>query len=95
VFEVYDMASKQKYDLALLVRLSSLNEIVGQRLNGPWPFLKEDLACDIWETVEMVRLPDLLLFQLGGQSRTHTSSWCLPGTLYSLLYTDSKDLLQA
>jgi hypothetical protein len=64
VFEVYDMASKQKYDLALLVRLSSLNEIVGQRLNGPWPFLKEDLAWDIWETVEMVRLPDLLLFQL-------------------------------
>jgi hypothetical protein len=64
VFEVYDMVPKQKDDFALLVRLSSLNEVVGQRLNCHSPFPKEDLACDIWETVEMVGLPDLLLFQL-------------------------------
>jgi hypothetical protein len=57
------MMPKQKDDLAWLLRLSSLNEAVEQRLNSPRPFLKEDLTCDIWETVEMVGLPDLLLFQ--------------------------------
>jgi hypothetical protein len=41
------MAPKQKDDLALLLRLSILNEAIGQRLNGPRPFLKEDLTCDI------------------------------------------------
>jgi len=57
------MMPEQKDDLAWLLRLSSLNEAVEQRLNSPRPFLKEDLTCDIWETVEMVGLPDLLLFQ--------------------------------
>jgi hypothetical protein len=57
------MMPKQKDDLAWLLRLSSLNEAVGQRLNSPRPFLKEDLTCGIWETVQMVGLPDLLLFQ--------------------------------
>ena len=57
------MMSKQKDDLAWLLRLSSLNEAVEKRSNSPRPFLK-DLTCDIWETVEMVGLPDLLLFQL-------------------------------
>jgi hypothetical protein len=57
------MMPKQKDDLAWLLRLSSLNEAVEQRSNSPRPFLEEDLTCDIWETVEMVGLPDLLLFQ--------------------------------
>jgi hypothetical protein len=57
------MMPKQKDDLAWLLRLSSLNEAVEQRLNSPRPFLKEDLTCDILETVEMVGLLDLLLFQ--------------------------------
>jgi len=56
------MMSKQKDDLAWLLRLSSLNEAVEKRSNSPRPFLKY-LTCDIWETVEMVGLPDLLLFQ--------------------------------
>jgi hypothetical protein len=45
-FEVYDMAAKQKDDLAIFAKTSNLSEIVELELDGRRPFLDEDLACD-------------------------------------------------